>query len=76
MDGGTWWATVHGVTKSRTRLSEFLTYFTNCSGHFSVLILLDLLAFFSWLQYTQSPGFPPASPAAPLTPLQATPQPP
>ena len=20
MDGGTWWATVHGVTKSRTRL--------------------------------------------------------
>ena len=23
MDGGAWWATVHGVTKSRTRLSEF-----------------------------------------------------
>ena len=23
MDGGTWWATVHGVTKSRTRLSNF-----------------------------------------------------
>ena len=23
MDGGTWWATVHGVTKSRTRLSDF-----------------------------------------------------
>ena len=23
MDGGTWWATVHGVAKSRTRLSEF-----------------------------------------------------
>ena len=23
MDGGDWWATVHGVTKSRTRLSNF-----------------------------------------------------
>ena len=23
MDGGVWWATVHGVAKSRTRLSDF-----------------------------------------------------
>ena len=23
MDGGVWWAAVHGVTKSRTRLSDF-----------------------------------------------------
>ena len=23
MNGGAWWATVHGVTKSRTRLSDF-----------------------------------------------------
>ena len=23
MDGGTWWATVHGVAKSRRRLSNF-----------------------------------------------------
>ena len=23
MDGGTWWAAVHGVAKSRTRLNEF-----------------------------------------------------
>ena len=23
MDGGTWWATVHEVSKSRTRLSDF-----------------------------------------------------
>ena len=22
MDGGAWWATVHGVTKNRTRLSD------------------------------------------------------
>ena len=23
MDGGAWWATVHGVAKNRTRLSDF-----------------------------------------------------
>ena len=23
MDGGAWWNTVHGVAKSRTRLSDF-----------------------------------------------------
>ena len=27
MDGGTWWAAVHGVAKSRTQLSDFT--FTN-----------------------------------------------
>ena len=27
MDGGAWWATVHGVAKSQTRLSNFT--FTN-----------------------------------------------
>ena len=25
MDGGAWWATVHGVTESRTRLSDFMS---------------------------------------------------
>ena len=30
MDGGAWWATVHRVAKSRTRLSNFtLSYDTN-----------------------------------------------
>ena len=27
MDGGAWWATVHGVTKSQTRLSDFTFIF-------------------------------------------------
>ena len=27
MDGGAWWAVVHGVTKSRTRLSDFTFQF-------------------------------------------------
>ena len=26
MDRGAWWATVHGVTKSQTQLSEFYLY--------------------------------------------------
>ena len=29
MEGGAWWATVHGVTKSQTRLSDFtFTFFS------------------------------------------------
>ena len=32
MDGGAWWATVHGVAKGRTRLSDFTFTF-----HFQVL---------------------------------------
>ena len=30
IDGGAWWATVHGVAKSRTRLSDFTFTFTLC----------------------------------------------
>ena len=28
MDGGAWWATVHGITKSQTRVSKFTFTFT------------------------------------------------
>ena len=31
-DGGAWWATVHGVTKSRTRLSDFTFTFNAVEG--------------------------------------------
>ena len=31
MDGGAWWAAVHGVTKSRTRLSDFTFTFHLCA---------------------------------------------
>ena len=34
MDGGAWWATVHGVTKSRKQLSDFTS-----SLHFTVVIM-------------------------------------
>ena len=32
MEGGAWWATVHGVAKSRTRLSEFTSLHTYPDG--------------------------------------------
>ena len=34
MDTGTWWATVHGVAKSQTQLSDF-HFRPFCSGSFS-----------------------------------------
>ena len=45
MDGGAWWAAVHGVAKSRTRLSEFTFTFhfhaleKEMATHSSVLAL-------------------------------------
>ena len=45
MDGGTWWATVHGVAKSRTQLSDFTFTFhvhaleKEMATHSSVLAL-------------------------------------
>ena len=45
MDGGAWWAAVHGIAKSRTRLSDF-TFTFHCHAlekematHSSVLAL-------------------------------------
>ena len=32
VDGGAWWATVHGVAKSRTRLSDFTWVFITVHG--------------------------------------------
>ena len=43
MDGGAWWAAVHGVTESRTRLSDFTFTFhfhaleKEMATHYSVL---------------------------------------
>ena len=34
MDGGAWWATVHGVAKSRTRLSDFTSHHITSRGRF------------------------------------------
>ena len=32
MEGGAWWAAIHGVTKSRTRLSDFFHVSLSCIG--------------------------------------------
>ena len=54
MDGGAWWAAVHGVTKSQTRLSEFTFTFhfhaleEEMATHSSVL---------AWrIPWTEEPG--------------------
>ena len=33
MDGGAWWATIHRVAKSRTRLSDFTHIYIYIYGH-------------------------------------------
>ena len=54
MDGGAWWAAVHGVAKSRTRLSDFTLAFhfhaleKEMAPHSSVL---------AWrIPWTEEPG--------------------
>ena len=36
MDRGAWWATVHGVAKSQTRLSNFIFTFTTLGNIYHV----------------------------------------
>ena len=54
MDGGAWWAAVHGVAKSQTRLSDFTFTFhfhaleKEMATHFSIL---------AWeIPWTDEPG--------------------
>ena len=42
MDGGAWWATVNGVAKSRTPLSDFTFTFLGESFSFSSRCLLSV----------------------------------
>ena len=45
MDGGAWWATVHRVTKSRTRLSDFsLTHSLLCPWSFTWILWIPYLS--------------------------------
>ena len=39
MDGGTWWAVVHGVVKSQTHLSDWITMNTLLTNEFGNLII-------------------------------------
>ena len=54
MDGGAWWAAVHGVTKSRTRLSDFPFTF-----HFRAVEkeMATYSRFLAWrIPWTEEPG--------------------
>ena len=42
MDGGAWWATVHRVEKSQTRLSDFTFTFRVWAMLFHYLVILEL----------------------------------
>ena len=50
MDGGAWWAAVHGVAKSRTRLSDFIFTF-----HFHALEK-EMATHSSVLAWRENPG--------------------
>ena len=51
MDGGAWWAAVHGVAKSRTRLSDFTFTFhlhaleKEMATHASVFAWISILLY-------------------------------
>ena len=54
MDGGAWWAAVHGVAKSRTRLSDFTLTF-----HFHALEkeMATHSSILAWrIPWTEEPG--------------------
>ena len=54
MDGGAWWAVVHGVTKSQTRLSDFTFTFHFPALEKEMAIHLSVLA---WgIPGTREPG--------------------
>ena len=51
MDGGAWWATVHGVANSRTQLSDF-TFTLKQSNHTNVIKILFYYEFDSYEKYS------------------------
>ena len=54
MDGGAWWATVHGVARSQTRLSDFTLFF-----HFHALekAMATHSSTLAWkIPWTEEPG--------------------
>ena len=56
MDGGAWWATVHGVAKSWTRLSDFPFAFRFHALEKEMAIHSSVLA---WrIPWTEEPGGP------------------
>ena len=54
MDGGAWWAAVHGIAKSRTRLSDFIFSFYSHALEKEMATHSSVLA---WrIPWTEEPG--------------------
>ena len=53
MDGGAWWATVHGVTKSLKQLSDFTKHVGMRSTSSNVSWVSDMIKFCPQLQSAQ-----------------------
>ena len=53
MDGEAWWATVHGVAKSRTRLSDFTSLTEGKDQEYEVKEIVCFLSQFTWLYTTK-----------------------
>ena len=51
MDGGAWWATVHGVSKSRTRLRNFTLSSKEAFAALPSFVSLHLNHFYSYLVF-------------------------
>ena len=57
MDGGAWWATVHGVAKSRTRLSDFIvtSLYVQLKSLGVPLIRIDAFELWCWRRLLRVP---------------------
>ena len=49
MDGGAWWATVHGVAKSQTRLSDFTSLSMPLAGPDNLLLCHYFSCYLKWV---------------------------
>ena len=49
MDGGVWWVTLHGVAKSRTRLSDFTSLTTVITRNAFVIVKANMSVFKQFL---------------------------
>ena len=50
--GGAWWAAVHGVTKSRTRLSDFTSQPSEMMGMLIILTMVMISQIYTFIKTT------------------------
>ena len=52
IDGGAWWAAVHGVAKSRTRLSDFTLQPSEMMGMLIILTMVMISQIYTFIKTT------------------------